>query len=37
MSTLLSDAYNKERRKLVSDKASLELRPGSVAEFRRAW
>jgi gamma-glutamyltranspeptidase/glutathione hydrolase len=33
MSTLLSDAYNKERRKLVSDKASLELRPGSVANF----
>jgi gamma-glutamyltranspeptidase/glutathione hydrolase len=33
MSTLLSDAYNKERRKLVTDKASLELRPGSVANF----
>jgi gamma-glutamyltranspeptidase / glutathione hydrolase len=33
MSTLLSDAYNKERRKLVSDTASLELRPGSVANF----
>ena len=33
MNTLLSDAYNKERRKLVSDKASLELRPGSVANF----
>src|SRR5258707_3338701 len=28
MATLLSDAYNDERRKLVSDKASLELRPG---------
>jgi gamma-glutamyltranspeptidase / glutathione hydrolase len=32
--TLLSDAYNDERRKLVStDKASLELRPGSVEGF----
>ena len=28
-STLLSDAYNAERRKLVSEQASLELRPGS--------
>ena len=33
MATLLSDAYNDERRTLVSDKASLELRPGSVAGF----
>jgi gamma-glutamyltranspeptidase/glutathione hydrolase len=33
MSTLLSDAYNAERRKLISDKASLELRPGSVEGF----
>jgi gamma-glutamyltranspeptidase/glutathione hydrolase len=31
--TLLSDAYNAERQKLVSDKASLELRPGSVEGF----
>ena len=31
--TLLSDSYNAERRKLISDKASLELRPGSVAGF----
>lgn len=31
--TLLSDAYNAERRRLVTDKASLELRPGSVAGF----
>jgi gamma-glutamyltranspeptidase/glutathione hydrolase len=30
MSTLLSDAYNDERRKLVTGKASLDLRPGSV-------
>jgi gamma-glutamyltranspeptidase / glutathione hydrolase len=33
MTTLLSDAYNDERRKLVGDKASLELRPGSVEGF----
>jgi gamma-glutamyltranspeptidase/glutathione hydrolase len=33
--TLLSDAYNSERRKLVSDKASMELRPGSVEGFGR--
>ena len=31
--TLLSDAYNAERRKLVGDKASMELRPGSVEGF----
>jgi gamma-glutamyltranspeptidase/glutathione hydrolase len=31
--TLLSDAYSDERRKLVSDRASLELRPGSIAGF----
>jgi gamma-glutamyltranspeptidase/glutathione hydrolase len=31
--TLLSDAYNVERRKLVTDKASMELRPGSVEGF----
>src|SRR5438876_2039745 len=31
--TLLSDAYNHERRKLVSDQASLELRPGSVEGY----
>ncbi len=33
MATLLSDAYNDQRRKLVGDAASLELRPGSVAGF----
>ncbi|HEY2758061.1 MAG TPA: gamma-glutamyltransferase family protein [Pseudolabrys sp.] len=33
MTTLLSDTYNDERRKLVTDKASLELRPGAVADF----
>jgi gamma-glutamyltranspeptidase / glutathione hydrolase len=33
MATLLSDAYNNERRKLISDKASLELRPGSIEGF----
>jgi gamma-glutamyltranspeptidase/glutathione hydrolase len=32
-STLLSDAYNAERRKLVGEQASLELRPGSVEGF----
>jgi gamma-glutamyltranspeptidase/glutathione hydrolase len=32
-STLLSDAYNAERRKLVTEHASLELRPGSVEGF----
>jgi gamma-glutamyltranspeptidase / glutathione hydrolase len=33
MATLLSDAYNAERRKLVGETASLELRPGSVEGF----
>ncbi|HEY7243733.1 MAG TPA: gamma-glutamyltransferase family protein [Xanthobacteraceae bacterium] len=33
MATLLSDAYNDERRKLVSEQASLEFRPGSVEGF----
>jgi gamma-glutamyltranspeptidase/glutathione hydrolase len=33
MATLLSDAYNDERRKLISHEASLELRPGSVEGF----
>jgi len=31
--TLLSEAYNTERRKLITDKASMELRPGSVEGF----
>ncbi|WP_158045176.1 gamma-glutamyltransferase family protein [Skermanella pratensis] len=31
--TLLSDAYNDERRKLVGDTASMELRPGRVPGF----
>src|SRR6478672_2218792 len=31
--TLLSDAYNAERRKFVTDKASMDLRPGSVEGF----
>ena len=30
---LLSDAYNDERRKLISDKASLDFTPGSVEGF----
>ncbi len=33
MATLLSDAYNQDRRKLVTEEASLELRPGSVEGF----
>ena len=33
MKTLLSEAYNSERSKLVTDKASLEQRPGSIAGF----
>jgi gamma-glutamyltranspeptidase/glutathione hydrolase len=33
METLLSDAYNDERRKLIHNTASLELRPGSVEGF----
>ena len=35
--TLLSDAYNADRRKLVSHTASLELRPGSVEGFEARW
>ena len=33
MTVLLSDAYNNERRKLITDRASLEFRPGSVDGF----
>jgi gamma-glutamyltranspeptidase / glutathione hydrolase len=33
ITTLLSEAYNVERRKLVSERASLEMRPGTVAGF----
>jgi gamma-glutamyltranspeptidase/glutathione hydrolase len=33
MATLLSGAYNDERRKLIGEQASLELRPGSVEGF----
>jgi gamma-glutamyltranspeptidase/glutathione hydrolase len=33
MATLLSDAYNDERRKLITHEASLDLRPGSVEGF----
>ena len=36
MATLLSDAYNAERRKLVGERASLEQRPGTVAGFGKA-
>jgi gamma-glutamyltranspeptidase/glutathione hydrolase len=31
--TLLSEKYNAERRQLISNKASMELRPGSLAGF----
>jgi gamma-glutamyltranspeptidase/glutathione hydrolase len=33
IATLLSDTYNDERRKLVTDKASLDLRPGTIEGF----
>jgi len=36
METLLSEAYNTERRKLLGRDASLELRPGSIPGHR-AW
>jgi gamma-glutamyltranspeptidase/glutathione hydrolase len=32
---LLSDAYNAERRKLIGEMASFDLRPGAVAGFER--
>src|SRR5262245_32771177 len=34
IATLLSEPYNAERRKLVSERASFELRPGKIAGFR---
>jgi len=33
MATLLSDAYNSQRRNLIGDQASLELQPGSIEGF----
>jgi gamma-glutamyltranspeptidase/glutathione hydrolase len=30
---LLSDVYNEQRRKLITDRASMELRPGTVTGF----
>ena len=33
--SLLSDAYNAERRKLITDRASLEQRPGNIPGFRQ--
>jgi len=33
LETLLSDAYNDERRKLVGETASMELRPGQIPGF----
>src|ERR1700728_1314325 len=34
MRELLSEEYNNERRKLIADNASMELRPGKLAGFR---
>jgi len=34
---LLSDAYADQRRKLITDKASLDLRPGKVPGFERQF
>ena len=34
--TLLSDTYNEERRRLVTDRASLELRPGTIKGYGAA-
>src|SRR3954470_2513920 len=34
--TLLSDAYNAERRKLIGNRASLELRPGAIPGYGKA-
>lgn len=36
MQTLLSSAYNAERRKLIGDRASMDLRPGTVAGYDRS-
>src|SRR3954471_1246584 len=33
---LLSDAYNAERRKLIGNRASLDLRPGAIAGYGKA-
>src|SRR5690606_23919772 len=33
---LLSEAYNSERRKLISEEASLELRPGTIPGFGKS-
>jgi len=37
MEHLLSDAYNDERRKLISGTASMELRPGLIAGFETQY
>lgn len=36
MQQLLSASYNAERRRLIGDRASLELRPGTVAGYQRS-
>ncbi len=33
LGTLLSDSYNNERRKLIGQRASFDLRPGTIAGF----
>ena len=37
METLLSDAYNDERRSLIGERASLDQRPGSVPGYGKAF
>ncbi len=37
LETLLSDAYNDERRKLITDRASHEQRPGSIPASAAQW
>ena len=36
VTTLLSDAYNAERRGLITDQASFDLRPGNIPGYGRA-
>src|SRR5829696_836059 len=36
LGTLLSDEYNAERRKLIGERASLELQPGSIPGYGKA-
>src|SRR3546814_13052337 len=36
MATLLSAGYNEGRRRLIGDRASLDLRPGTIAGYDRS-